>query len=326
MKKNYLLLFAILIFVSCVQQNDELITKNEKPKNTRFQELDYTTGNGTMGDPETGILGYGYDITGFVDSTSVKAKVVGYFERIHKAYPSSSERGMSNVGHSYNDFILKFNNLDDAHTITQKFNFASMFKQAYLNEEIDLNSIIVYNSSITTQLHMAIRLFSNIVTTESFQKDVIELDASKIVEKYGTHIILDYLCGQRYEFLYIIGTDKYNHNINIDKYISFKVNDLRNAKSTALDIKTGYEHAKEFYVFNYSGTKQKSFGMVTMGEENSSEIKTYFEGINYSNNNNISKINKLEPIYSFIDDENKKLEVKKYIEEYMQMAVDFVKK
>lgn len=164
------------------------------------------------------------------------------------------------------------------------------------------------------------------VTTKSFQKDVVELDATKIVEKYGTHVVFEYLCGQRYDFFYIIGTDKNKNNIDIDKYINFKVNDLRNKKSTAFDIKTGFEHAKEFYVFNYTGTKQKSFGMVTMGDENSSEIKTYFDGINYSNNNNISKINRLEPIYSFIEDENKKLEVKKYIDDYMQRAVDFVKK
>lgn len=283
-----------------------------------------------MGDPETGILGYGYDITGFLDSTSVRAKVVEDLNLGHfvKSNPRMSAWGMGKTAYSYDDFILGLNYIDaTAHRITQKFNFISMFKQAFLNEDVDLNSIILYNSSITAELDMRVSATLSLnVTTKSFQKDVVELDATKIVEKYGTHIIFEYLCGQRYDFIYIIGADKYNHNIDIDNYLSFKVNDLRNAKSTVTEIKTGFEHAKEFYVFNYSGTKQKSFGMVTMGDENSSEIKTYFEGINYSNNNNISKINKLEPIYSFIDDENKKLEVKKYIEEYMQMAVDFVKK
>lgn len=132
---NYLLLFVILIFVSCVRHDDELITKNEKPKNTRFHELEYTSTNGTMGDSETGILGYGYDITGFIDSTSVRAKVVEELNFGHfvKSNPRMSEWGMGKTGYSYDDFILRLNYIDaTTHRTTQKFNFISMFKQAFI--------------------------------------------------------------------------------------------------------------------------------------------------------------------------------------------------
>lgn len=322
MRATYLILFTILIFSSCVQQEDELIVKNEKPKISKLQELDYYNARGTMGDSVTGVVGFGYDITGFIDSTSVKAKVVEHLPYFQKSYPRSSEWSSSNFGYNYVDFTNRLNKYDDIHRITQKFNFLSMFKQAYSNEIIDLNSIIVYNSSISVEKAMSCSPYYTFVSaTESFKKDLIELDAQRIVQKYGTHIIESYTCGQRFDFLYVIGTDKFNPNIDIDKYINFKVNDLLEAKNSITQIKTGYELAKEIYIFNYSGTQNKCFGLVNIGEENVSTIQSFFENASYSNDNNISQINQLKPIFNFIEDEDKKLEVKRYVEDYMQKAV-----
>ena len=72
----FMVLPLVALFVSCESAIDE----KELPQvSSSLEEFKYPLGTGSSGDGVYGLLGYGYDATGFCDTVSVKAKVFAAF-------------------------------------------------------------------------------------------------------------------------------------------------------------------------------------------------------------------------------------------------------
>ena len=157
--------------------------------------------------------------------------------------------------------------------------------------------------------------------TASFKRDITLLSAQELVNKYGTHVLTGLKTGAKFDVIYQAEAPVENRNPVI-------MEGLRYAIKRTFGLMTGYlddvnltnlnaNSSAKIYYSSIGGdiSKLKTITInnklmlnITDWHSSTTEDKERFIGI-YNDG--------LAPLYSFIDDNVKKAEVKSYLEQYL---------
>lgn len=339
MKKIYWL-FGLLLAVcySCTELDDFPTAP------TSGTSLNPTTR--AAGDEKYDVLGYGYDVTGeYLHPLSVRNPVLNiakyeqdYAERLQYGTSSFGYDRM-HYGYSSVDYVkditretkatytMNYGNEKDAdffsNTITNnsylkteysyssKYSFASLdavrnVKYIYLNEEI---------SRLSQYL------------SDSFKEDLERLSPDRVVERYGTHVLTDFIVGGRYKLLFrsVITNikDAVTKRIAVNSGfkssldgIGFNYN-LENT-DTVNERLIKENQQKELYVLFYGGSGTNLKYDLEKGMPTSVDIQSWEKSISLGNSC-LTDINWKEtyPIYEFITDPVKKAAIKSAVIKYI---------
>lgn len=345
MKKNYLLLVLLTLCYSCSNIDDF------SPDESLFSSKSSTR---SSGDGLYDILGYGYDVTGeYLHPISVKSPILN-IERYNQDHSARIQLGTPSFGndkmyHGYSSFdyiknvttetkatinmnygtekdtlffsgiITKNSYLKTEYSYSDKYSFASLdairnIKYIYINDEV--NRIADYLS-------------------DSFKEDLERLTPDRIVERYGTHVLTDFILGGRYKLIFrsVITNIKNSSSKKRAVKSGFmasldKIGFNYNLESTeTIDISLAQENRnKEMYVQFYGGSGTNVKYDLEKGAPSSIDIQSWEKSISLGNSC-LTNINWKEtyPIYDFIKDPIKKEEIKLAVQRHIEAAQIHVK-
>ena len=287
-------------------------------------------GIGSSGDTINGLLGYGYDATGFCDTISVRAKVLENLPKgdLSIGNPSTTFPVLVS-GADFAQFLGAINysyNVNDCGAMLTS-HLKSLMKLATKSDTIDSKSAYVYNAITYYNSHSYYFYGAdtkNYVTSD-FKKDVLALTASELVAKYGTHVLTNVFGGTKFEVLYRFKSDSYFSEAVAKEYFQARMNEY--IGGIPFYIETGIApvtkkiKTDEQFIYNSIGSRKKLCGVITSTDYNPDSIRvdlnSVFNGSNIKPQFIAIGENGIIPIYELISDETKKQEVKAYIEKYM---------
>lgn len=166
--------------------------------------------------------------------------------------------------------------------------------------------------------------------SNEFTEDLKNLSADRIVERYGTHVLTDFVIGGRYKLIFrsVIAKQmdsstkrkavESSFELSLKK-IGFSVN-VEN--STQIDESLTVENqAKELYILFYGGNGTNLKYDLEKGMPTGVDIQGWENSVKLGNVN-LTQINWEEtyPIYEFIQDPIKKQEIKMAVERHIEQA------
>jgi len=328
MKKNYCLLLLLVIILASCKNNEPVLDLPIPP--TTSTELTYPLGIGSSGDTINGLIGYGYDATGFCDTISVRAKVLENLSigDLSIGKPSTTFPTLVS-GSDYAHFLVSINNpyFVNEYGAMLASHLRSLLKLATKSDTIDSKSAYVYYAITYYNSHRGYFYgpdTKNYLTSD-FKRDVLALSANELVAKYGTHVLTNVFGGTKFEVLYRFKSDNYFNEDVAREYFQARMKE--NIGGIPFYIKTDIAavttkiKTDEQFIYNSIGSRKKLCGMVTSTDSNPDSIKV---DINPVFNKSYIKPQFIAigedgilPIYELISDETKKQEVKAYIEKYM---------
>jgi len=326
MKKTIALLLLLSILVSCYDQSDktELQTELQTSPSTSIN-LIYPSGSGYSGDSINGLLGYGYDATGFCDTISVRAKIFDSLPDYSFGYPSTTFPTLIN-GSSFEDLI---NNIDSRYTeesgvaLTQ--HLESLMRLAFKSDSIDSGyaytyySISYYNS--VRGMFIIESEYQKYLST-NFKNDVVSLSPKELISKYGTHVLTDVFSGTKFEVLYRCKFGYQNSGSDCEQLFYNRMKEYIGGTFgiiTDYSTNTKLSQTNEQFIYNSIGSSKKLCGVINATDYNPDSIRLNIQQIFNNLKTQFISIGKdgILPIYELISDETKKQEVKTYIEKYM---------
>lgn len=340
MKKNYWLLGLLFICCSCTDVGDfskELVSQNSE-LTTR-----------TAGDENYDVLGYGYDVTGeYLHPLSVRNPVLNVakydqenhervrygtssfgYDRMYYGYSSAdyvkdittSTKATYTMNYgSEKDTIFFSNTISDnaylktSYSYSDKYSFASLdairnLKYIYINDEI---------SCLSQYL------------SDSFKEDLERLSPDRVVERYGTHVLTDFIIGGRYRLIFRSVINKMENSATKRRTVSsgFKSSldgigfsyNLEN--SDTIDEKLVKEnHHKELYVLFYGGSGTNMKYDLEKGTPTSIDMQSWEKSVSLGNSC-LTDINWKEtyPIYYFVSDPVKKEQIRNAVERHISAS------
>lgn len=343
MNKIYWLFTLLSVLYSC--SDVEEFSNNLSPQpllkpSTRF-----------AGDQKYDVLGYGYDVTGeYLHPLSVRNPVLD-IAKYEKDYFERLQNSTSTYG--YDQMYYGYSASDYTKDITQETNVTGTMN--YGNEKVD--TIPYFSGNITSNNYLkteysysdkysfasvdAIRNRKHIwindevgclsnYLSESFKVDLERLSSDRIIERYGTHVLTDFIIGGRYKLMYrsvITHAKDATHKKRTVASglkaalsgIGFSLNISRTVQTDETLVKDN-QH-KELYVLFYGGNGTSLKYDLEKGMPTGVDIQSWENSINLSN----SCLNEIiwketYPIYDFISDPAKKKDVKQAVLKYMKAS------
>jgi len=327
--RTYLFVFLAFIFFSCNNSTIEQLSETIIP-NTTITQLEYPSNTGNSGDKVTSLLGYGYDATGFCDTTSGRAKILDltliqiYSDEINHSYPTFL---------SANNFTELTNRLTNSEVPQVSFSaytlsahLKSLVKLAFHTDSIDSKYAFSYYSVTYVSPRFAIPMFTDLQKTLSinFQNDINLLTLQQLVSKYGTHVLTQVILGKKSEVLYSTETsDAKSAEHGLYQRMQQFMGSMAGISVINYDSKSN--NIKERMIYNTIGGNEKMFGIINATDYNPDKLSVDI----YSTLNTSSKLqfievgkNDLIPLYDLINDPIKKQEIKLYIEQYIASKSD----
>ena len=300
------------------------------------------------GDGEYDVLGMGYDVTGeYLHPLSVKSPVldINKYKQDHEGrlITGTPSFGYDKMVSGYNstDYVkkiteeskvkinLRFGNAKDTmacfsqsitNTFTSEYSRSTKYSFASL-DAIRNTKYIRINDEVSD--------ISKYLSNE-FTEDLKNLSADRIVERYGTHVLTDFVIGGRYKLIFrsVIAKQmdsstkrkavESSFELSLKK-IGFSVN-VEN--STQIDESLTVENqAKELYILFYGGNGTNLKYDLEKGMPTGVDIQGWENSVKLGNVN-LTQINWEEtyPIYEFIQDPIKKQEIKMAVERHIEQA------
>jgi len=327
MKKQCCLLFLLSFLVSC---KDQPITQEYQPLPSSITDLIYPIGIGSSGDKTIGLVGYGYDATGFCDTISVRAKVLESLPNgdLSIGKPSTTFPTLIS-GSDFTQFLANINNPNfvNEYGASLASHIKSLLKLATKSDSIDARSAYVYYAITYYNSHNGYFYGANTKNylTSDFKNDVLAFTANALVAKYGTHVLANVFEGTKFEVLYRFKSDDYYNEDMAKKYFQARMKEYIGGIPMYIETGIGQVTTKiktdEQFIFNSIGSSKKLCGVITSTDSNPDsitlDINQVFKTGNYKPQFIAIGQNGIIPIYELISDETRKLEVKTYIEKYM---------
>lgn len=290
------------------------------------------------GDGKYDLLGYGYDVTGqYFVASSAKAKVIDVdaFEMAHSdrvdenIFPNSY--GHLFIGESAEDYTsnlskyIKLEIYSDSDSIS---GFKGQLEESFANSEhySAKYSIASYSLNIRQkQLYMTapLSMLSQYLTTK-FRDDLNTQSMEYIVQNYGTHVLTNITLGARLDILYRSLVTSSNKKETVESGFSYKVTGV-------FGLNTG-GHTDTSLLLNNS---EQEINYRTIGGDPSlslignlnvdSQNPTPVNISNWQASCNTSTMTLIDvepgsviPIYDLVEDNVKKIQLKKAVEDYMR--------
>jgi hypothetical protein len=327
MKKQTCLLLLLVFVISC---NDQSIPKEVQSLPSSKVELVYPIGTGTSGDKTIGLVGYGYDATGFCDTISVRAKVLENLPNgdLSIGKPSTTFPVLIS-GADFAQFLGTINypyNINDCGAMLS-LHLKSLLKLANKSDSIDSKSAYVYYAITYYNAHNG--YFTGTDTknyiTSDFRNDVLALTPNALVAKYGTHVLTNVFGGTKVEVLYRFKSDNFFNENVAKEYFQARMKEYIGGIPFYIETGIGSVTKKiktdEQFIYNSIGSRKKLCGVITSTDYNPDSITVNINQVFDASNIKPQFIaigeNGIIPIYELISDEAKKQEVKTYIEKYM---------
>lgn len=335
MKKYYLLLALFVGLLSCSQEELE-------QQDTTSKQGDKIAKSLVKGPYDA--LGFGYDITGeYLHPLCVKNPVID-IEKYKKDYATRIIEGTPSWG--YDHFFYGYDALDYQKDVTKEVNAeasvsvlglkpfgGNISSNSTFKSKYHYSSKYSFASLDVTRHRRYIRINEGDATrlrnylSADFTEDLKRYTPDKVVEMYGTHVLLNITLGGRYKLLYKAAiTSETNTEYKKTKIaggFNFMVKALKitaKADRTTETNETWYnEHReKELFVTTFGGTG--SFMRYDISNDGlpMADVASWENTIN-NENDNLTRIDMTQtyPIYEFIADPTKKAQVKAAVEKYI---------
>ncbi|QIK54958.1 MAC/Perforin domain protein [Dysgonomonas sp. HDW5B] len=332
MKKIYLLLMLCIGFSSCMDNN-----VLEDQGNNLTNNSPRSSGDGLYD-----VLGYGYDVMGeYLHPLSVKNPVLDvqkyktdFASRLIVGTPTW---GKDQVFYGYNsiDYLLDITKETNAGlklTTPLKLFTGSISGNSYLKTEYSYSSKYSFASVDAIRNQKYIRINDEVsrlrnYLSKDFTEDLNRLTADRIVEKYGTHVITDFVIGGRYKLTFRSVIQKTN-DVTTKKNtvaaglgatlakIGFNLNADRTVTTNESLAKENQQ--KELYISFYGGSGTNMVYNLEKGIPTAVDIKSWENTVKINNANlNSLNWNETYPIYEFITDATKKAQIKAAVDKYI---------
>lgn len=341
MKQNKIFwaLGLMLSFYSCLEMED------------LSSDLTFSSSVTTRsaGDEKYDVLGYGYDVTGeYLHPLSVRNPVLD-IKRYEQDYFNRLQSGTSSFG--YDRMYYGYSSSDYVKDITTDTKATSTMGYGSDKDTAFFSSTISNNDYLKTQYSYsdkysfasldAIRNLKYIhindevsrlsqYLSDDFKEDLNRLSPDRIVERYGTHVLVDFIIGGRYKLLFrsVItntrdastkrSTVSSGFKSSLDK-IGFSYN---LESSETIDESMARENQyKELYVLFYGGSGTNMRYDLEKGGPTSVDIQSWEKSVSLGNSC-LTNINWKEthPIYDFISDPTKKEQIKVAVLKYIKAS------
>lgn len=336
MKKFYFLLGVLFISYSC--------SEFEELPNDQYPLPDAITR--LAGDGKYDVLGFGYDVTGeYLHPSSVRSPVLDIekYEKDHekRLIYSTSSFGFDRMyyGYSSSDYVK---NITTETKATYTMNYGNEKDTSFFSANITNNSYLKTEYSYSDKYSFAsldavrnrkyiyindeVSVLSQYLSAE-FKEDLNRLSSDRIIERYGTHVLTDFLIGGRYKLMF-------RSIVTNTRDASTKRNTVHSGFKASLGkIGFGYnlEHSetvdeslvknnqsKELYVLFYGGGGTNLKYDLEKGTPTSVDIQNWENSVSLENSC-LTEITWKEtyPIYDFISDPIKKAEIKSAVIKYI---------
>ena len=327
--KTYLFVFFTLVFFSCSNSSNEPLPITIKP--STVTQLEYPLNTGNSGDKVTSLLGYGYDATGFCDSTSGRAKILDLSlleflsDGMSTAYPTLIS------ANNFSELTKKLSNSEVPQVSFSGFalsaHLKSLAKLAFHTDSINSKFSFSYYSYTYVSPRFTIPMYTDLQKALSlnFQNDINLLTSQQLVSKYGTHVLTSVILGEKYEVLYSAETQD---AIQAEHGLYQRMKEFMGG--TPGIYESDYEaksyNNNERMIYNSIGGNKKMCGIINPTDYNPKKLYIdIISSISRSTNYKFMEIgtdNDLIPLYDLIKDPTKKLELKNYIKQYIASKTD----
>lgn len=348
MKKINLILYFILGLYSCSEIED-------LPDNTTVNEQTNVNDQTTRaaGDKKYDVLGYGYDVTGeYLHPMSVRNPVLDiakYKEDFEgRLITGNSSFGFDQMyyGYSASDYIkdimketnasatISYGNKDNPKDSLPYFS-GNISQNNYLKTEYQYSTKYSFASVDAVRNHKYIRINDEISSLTKylslyFIEDLNRLSPDRVVERYGTHVITDFIIGGRYKLMFRSVITDSKDATHKRKTVSsgfkaalsgmgFSYNVDRTIQADESLVKSN-QH-KELYVLFYGGNGTNLKYDLERGTPSGVDIQSWENSVNLENAC-LNEINWKEthPIYDFITDPVKKEQIRAAVIKYMKAS------
>jgi len=332
MKKQYCFLLLLTFLVSC---NDPISKSEQQTLPSTSISLIYPIGTGTSGDTSNGLLGYGYDASGFCDTISVRAKVLEslpagsiYYGGDNTVFPTIISGG------NFGALLDKINNpyrTESGEALG--LHLKSLLRLALNTDSINPEYAYTYYATTYYDSRRSYHYGSDIqqYLSSDFKNDEVSLSPKELVLKYGTHVLTDVFTGTKFEMLYRCKFKNNNTGVNYNDIVNdcegLFYNRLKEYTGgtpgiiTDINSNTKLSQTDEQLIYNSQGSRIKMCGLINATDNNPDSIRLNINSLFKENNIKTQFISVgqdgLFPIYELINDVTKKQELKTYIEKNM---------
>lgn len=340
MKTKFIYLVVLFLISSCYKEDINVNLQNN-PAETPTVRL--------AGDGNYDVLGMGYDVTDdYLNPMSVRSPVLD----INKYIDDHSERlitGTSSFGYDkfyygfsakdYTEKIIETDNVGVNLGINKKeekeydlfsgnFTSNNYFSSEYsYSSKYSFASLDIVRNVKYIRINDEVQRLSEYLST-SFLEDLDRLTPDRLVERYGTHVLTDFVIGGRYRLIYRSSIQKITDNSikkeTIKSGFNATIARLGLSVNSEEIIETNSSLVKEnnnteLYVMTFAGNGSNIKYDLEKGYPSTIDIASWEESIDL-NNANITSITWKEtyPIYEFIPDSIKKNIVKDAVFKYIE--------
>lgn len=341
MKKIYWLLGLLATCYSCSEIEEY---SNEPPLHS---SLNSTTR--AAGDEKFDVLGYGYDATSeYLHPLSIRNPVLN-IAKYEQDYTTRLQVGNSSFG--YDKMYYGYSSFDYIKDITTEteatvnMNYGSEKDTMFFSGNITNNSFLKTEYSYSDKYSFAsldaIRNHKYIYIndevgrmsdylTDDFKEDLDRLSPDRIVERYGTHVLTNFIIGGRYKLVFrsVIANikDESTKKRAVNSGFKYSLDGIGfsynlNTSETVHVSLAKENRSKEMYVLFYGGSGTNIKYDLEKGAPTSIDIQSWENSVSLGNSC-LTDINWKEtyPIYAFISDPIKKQEIKSAVERYIKAS------
>lgn len=335
----HILLFTFLLS-SCNDQEFDIQTNSLSSTNSSIKTR-------MPSDGKWDAIGFGYDVTGdYLHVNSIKNKVIDV-EAFEKEYPDRCYYPSTVIGST--QIYSGANVAEFLEDITQNYssesggNISSLFSGT-IKDKHDFQSKNEYSSQYSFARGDVIKRIKKLYLdlpnisilspflTPSFHQNLATYTTDHFIETYGTHVLIDISIGGRLSFLYrsiIAGTNEHSRKKEIVesglKFNIWKIGVNTNNSHSTETIKqlktknTQWECILEYHGGSNSG-RSDTFN-AEGGSTTTINQSAWEQSVN-EDNAALIEINwkKAIPIWEFIEDSNKKEEIKTAINNYIEKS------
>lgn len=304
---------------------------------------------------ECNALGYGYDVTGeYLSPQSIRKQVLdiaGYKEiEPERITEGTASHGYAeyHYGSTFSDYLKdimsssgvtdSFRHEDETSILNTYLYFVGNFaNHQYLQSQYSHSNQYSFASMEILQQSKHIHINDQVSSmleflSKDFLEDLDKYSADKIVEMYGTHVLMDICLGGRYKLIYRSAIEEKEYFTNKAYIIKREFNTLLSKIGFLIltsNIQTDEEfnlnkQNKDLYVQLYLED-----GIMSFKYDLEDGIPTYEDIRKWGDETlgvetQLTRINWAEsyPLYEFIPDPVKKNDIKSAVESYIRMSKD----
>ncbi len=343
MKKNYWMLGLFFVCFSC--------SELEEPLDVVVHNLSLTSEATTRvaGDGKYDALGYGYDVTEeYLHPLAVRNPVLD-IEKYERDFSTRVQTPSASYG--YDMMYTGFSSIDYVRDLTNETKATTTMDYGQEKDTMFFSGSITKNSNFNTNYSYSdkysfasLDIVRNLkhfyindevyslskYLSDDFKMDLERLSADRIVERYGTHVLTDFIVGGRYKLLFrsVIANVKDSSmrknavksgfKFSLDKIgVSYNLeNTITVNESLARENRN-----KELYVLFYGGSGTNIVYDLEKGAPTSVDVKGWENSLSTSNSCLTSITwNETYPIYEFIGDPLKKKEIKEAVIRHIEAS------